>query len=252
MQRLSNRKLGTLPGDGDRIDRGPWKIMAVGCGLPDPVLYPSKVATTYDKYIVEVSMLVWRDVHSKDGMDPNQLREWKTHEAEGFRRIDRLQASLDMCRKRGIRVVASYRMNAEDYYMHTWKLSDLGRAHPEWRIPETSALDPAVPEVYEHRMKIFREVLENYDIDGIQFNWRRWYHMISDPLKNHPILTRMVRETRQLLDEAEKAAGATAFGRDCRTITSRSFCKRGLSRCHLRRTHEYVLPTPRSGPGDLD
>ena len=100
-------------------------------------------------------------------------------------------------------------------------MSDFGRAHPEHRIrktelekrvdmedgnpgvdPEfTGALDPAVPEVYEHHMAIFREVAERYDIDGIEFDWRRWWHMISDPHKNHPILTQMVRDTRKMLDE---------------------------------------------------
>jgi hypothetical protein len=48
-------------------------------------------------------------------------------------------------------------------------------------------------------------VAENFDIDGIEFDFRRWYHMVSDPHENHGVLTRMVRDTRQMLDEvAEK------------------------------------------------
>jgi len=106
-------------------------------------------------------------------------------------------------------------MNGEDWYRNTWLLSDFGSAHQEWRIrstgktgPEfTGVLDPAIPEVYAHRMAIFREVAERYDIDGIEFDWRRWCHMISNPLQNHAILTRMVRETRHMLDAVAERKG---------------------------------------------
>jgi len=212
MEELPNKRLGIIGGDGDRPDREPPDVLVMGVGMPDPVLYRSKVATTYDKHLVEVAMLTWKDVWSKDGQEQDQLREWKTHEAEGYAKLfasgtDALELTIRSCRRRGVMIVPSYRMNAEDYYNNSWRLSDLGRQHPEWRIPGTAVLDPAIPEVYEHRMKIFREVVENYDVDGIQFNWRRWYHMISDPLQNHPILTRMVRETRQVLDEAATKKG---------------------------------------------
>ena len=98
-------------------------------------------------------------------------------------------------------------MNAEDYYHGSYLLSDFERAHPEWRIPGAGCLDPAIPEVYAHRMAIFREVAERYDIDGIELDFRRWYHMVSDPLKNHTVLTRMVRETRRMLDEVARMKG---------------------------------------------
>lgn len=39
------------------------------------------------------------------------------------------------------------------------------------------------------------------------FDFRRWIHIVSDPLKNHPVLTRMVAGTRQMLDEVAKKKG---------------------------------------------
>jgi hypothetical protein len=120
---------------------------------------------------------------------------------------DILTLTIETCRKRGVPIVASYRMNSEDWYQHTWKLSDLGRANPDWRIPETGCLDPAIPGVFDHRMAIFTEVAEKFDIDGIEFDFRRWYHMVSNPLVNFPVLTRMVRETRQMLDETARKKG---------------------------------------------
>ena len=50
-------------------------------------------------------------------------------------------------------------------------------------------------------MKIFGEVASKYDIDGIEFDFRRWFHMVSNPEKNHVVLTRLVREARKMLDE---------------------------------------------------
>ncbi len=120
---------------------------------------------------------------------------------------DPLTITIDACRERGIPILASYRMNAEDFYEHTWRMSDFGRAHPDCRIEGTGCLDPAIPEVYAQRMAIFREVAERYDIDGIEFDFRRWYHMVSNPLENHTVLTRMVRETRAMLGEVAAKKG---------------------------------------------
>jgi hypothetical protein len=98
-------------------------------------------------------------------------------------------------------------MNAEDWYQNTWRLADFDRAHPEYRIPGCGCLDPAIPAVYQQRMKIFGEVAAEYDIDGIEFDFRRWYHMVSKPLENHVVLTRMVRDARRMLDQTAHRKG---------------------------------------------
>jgi hypothetical protein len=56
-------------------------------------------------------------------------------------------------------------------------------------------------------MEIFTEVANNYDIDGIEFDFRRWIHMVSRPHENHTVLTRMVRQTRTMLDEVARRKG---------------------------------------------
>jgi len=195
-------------------------VLAQNVGMPDAVIYPSEVATTFEKYLVEVSDMVWQEdgvsaaERQKDAME--RLLESGT---------DPFSLTIEACRKRGIAVVASYRMNAEDWYENTFRLSDFGRAHPDWRIPlteeekqarakegvspaeMTGAMDPAVKDVYRHRMDIFSEVARNYDIDGIEFDFRRWYHMISRPLENYSILTQMLRDTRRMLDETSRRKG---------------------------------------------
>jgi len=189
-------------------------VLAQNVGLPDPVIYHTSVATTFDKYLVEVSKITWPDA----GPQENAVSQETCLQSMFAAGTDPLTLTIEACRRRGVTVVASFRMNAEDWYQHTWRLSDFGRAHPEYRIPAqkdspgwakpfTGNLDPAIPEVYEHRMKMFREVVEKYDIDGLEFYFRRWYHMVSNPEKNHAVLTRMVRETRALLDEIARQKG---------------------------------------------
>ena len=183
-------------------------ILAQEVGIPDAVIYPSEVATRFDKYVVETAV---------------KVEEWKYEPTEKRRagtermvqsllnilnaRTDPLTITLETCHRHDVPVLASYRMNAEDYYKHSCELFDLGRNHPEWRIPGTAAMDYAVPEVYRHRLSIFAEVAEKYDIDGIEMNFRRHNHMISNPLKNHGILTNLVRETRRMLDRAAARKG---------------------------------------------
>ncbi len=221
-------------------------IFAQRVGSPDPVLYRSEVATIYGKNIVEATRKTWENIYSKLENQPHCFDviagKKATERADAIDNLfrvletgtDPLAITVEECHKHGVPIVPSYRMNSEDcYYDSTYLMSDLGRRHPEWRIPMaeeelkfhreaglrvspdlvlypeglTGALDPAVPEVYNHRMKIFREVAEKYDIDGIEFDFRRWGHQISDPLKNHPILTRMVRETREMLNEVARKKG---------------------------------------------
>lgn len=192
---------------GYMLDSNPG-ILAQNVGTPDAVIYPSKVATRFDKYLVEVSMKVeeWK-------YEPPEIRRFGTElEVESFLTLfnagtDPLAITLETCHKRGVPVLASYRMNTEDYYKYTHELSDFGRAHPEWRIPGRSALDYAIPEVYKHRLEIFAEVVENYDIDGLELDFRRHNHMISNPRENYPILTNLVRDTRRMLDKAASKKG---------------------------------------------
>ncbi|MSO21750.1 MAG: hypothetical protein EXQ58_00545 [Acidobacteria bacterium] len=182
-------------------------VLAQNVGLPDPVIYRSKVATSFDKYLVEVTKRVpsWQS-----------YIEFATtgaaRQAAVMRKLlrlgtDPLALTIEVCRKRGVPLVASYRMNSEDWYGLTWELCDFGRAHPEWRIRDTGQLDPAIPQVYENRIAIVREVADAYDIDGIELDFMRWTHMISEPQKNYAILTRMVADTRKLLDEAARKKG---------------------------------------------
>ncbi len=174
-------------GVGHMLDAKPG-VLAQSIGQPDPVFHRSNVATPWPKHRGEHWDAKAMSALMAAGTDP-------------------LQLTVEVCRQRGVPILASYRMNAEDLHDKELDSYDFGRENRRLRIADRNCLDPAHPEVYEHRTKLFAEVIENYDIDGLEFDYKRWIFMISNPSENHTILTRMVRETRQMLDEAAKRKG---------------------------------------------
>jgi hypothetical protein len=176
-------------------------VLAQNVGLPDPVIYRSKVATTWEKYHNQVIETVWGEAAAKKDLQAASMKALLDADT------DSLAITIEACRERGVLIIASYRMNAEDFYSGELDLYDFGRQHKNLRIPGRNCMDPVHPEVFKHRMEIFTEVANEYDIDGIEFDFKRWYHMISEPHKNHPILTKMVAQTRGMLDEVAKRKG---------------------------------------------
>ena len=176
-------------------------VLAQNVGMPDPVIYRTQIATTWDKYHNQVVAAKWGKERAAQDTQAACLR------ALLDAGTDPLALTIEACRRRGVRIVASYRMNAEDFYDAELDLYDFGRQHKNLRIPGANCLDPVHPDVFRHRMAIFTEVANQYDIDGIEFDFRRWTHMISDPHENYPVLTRMVRETRRMLDEVAEKKG---------------------------------------------
>ncbi len=195
-------------------------VFAQNVGLPEALLYPTDVDNMLDKHLVEVAKQAWPGRQQAVANAESQAAFLRQARAAG---TDLLTVTIEACRQRSVPVVADYRMNAEDWYGHTYRLSGFGRAHPEWRIPldpespHSSAdapperwagcLDPAIPAVFAHRLAIFTEVADRYDVDGIEFDFRRWCRMISSPRHNYAVLTRLVTETRAMLDETARRKG---------------------------------------------
>jgi len=140
---------------------------------------------------------------------------------------DPLTLAIEVCRERKVPVVFSFRMAEGGSYHASLERPAFSRQHREWTIGEPLpggsttvpglgemlggqggwGMDRAIPEVYAHQMAIFKEALENFDVDGIEFDFKRYYPMISNPRANHPVHTRLVREMRALLDDLAKKKG---------------------------------------------
>ena len=122
-------------------------------------------------------------------------------------------------RKRGISPWISVRMNDihepfdEDHFLH----SEFWRNHPELRRIQhrpaygwtDKSLDFCHEEVREYMMALITEVLEIFDLDGIEVDWMRFYHHFAPGREEEgrQITLEMHRRIRQLADAAAERLG---------------------------------------------
>lgn len=120
--------------------------------------------------------------------------------------IDPIQVLIDRCHHHHMQFIADVRMNDR----HGGPRKGLAKQHPEWTILE-SANDYALDAVRETMLTFDQEVLEAYDLDGIEYDYMRWCHMFQPGQgKQHAhLLTDFTRKTRKLLDAAAKRRGRT-------------------------------------------
>jgi len=124
------------------------------------------------------------------------------------------ERALSRCRKHGIGAWISVRMND----LHDCDLPDspllstFFKEHRDWaRVPYASgwtdrALDWAHPEVREHYLKLIREALEIFDLDGLELDWMRfgYFFGIGRELEGGKILTDFISEVRHEIARAAK------------------------------------------------
>jgi len=81
---------------------------------------------------------------------------------------------IPRCRTRGISPWISLRMNDHHYTKDPSRVSPLFFEHPELRTRGGNGLfNYARPEVRDHYMKLIVEVMQRYDIDGVELDWIR-------------------------------------------------------------------------------
>ena len=142
----------------------------------------------------------------------------------GVRRIHELGIDpyaiwTEECRRRGISPWLTMRMNdihnaeSPDNAQH----SSFWRQHPEFRrgYPDglkecaANALDYAHPEVRAYNLAFISELLERYDVDGLELDWLRFPFFLKDgrELADAPLLTEFVRAAKRLVGAAAKRRG---------------------------------------------
>ena len=133
------------------------------------------------------------------------------------RGVDHLARWLARCRQRGLEGWLSMRMNDGHFYhvLDAFWHPSFWRERPDlWVVPNDQtaggrAFDYTHSEVREHHLALVRELLERYDLDGLELDWIRGYPYF--PAGTEPeraaILTEFVAEVRQLA-----RAAATRWG----------------------------------------
>lgn len=129
--------------------------------------------------------------------------------------IDYVERTLSRCREMDMSPWISIRMN--DLHGttpgHNAFVSDFWLEHPEYRRHPARVenrgchtLDYAEPEVRDHYRLLIGEVLERYDIDGLQLDFMRspFLFRIGRECEGSEILTTWLRDIRRLVEAAGK------------------------------------------------
>lgn len=88
---------------------------------------------------------------------------------------------IEECHKRGMEChawIVPYRIGSSTY----WKAyssnvhKHVAEQHPEWVVEYEGNyfLDPGLPEVREYLLDVYRELIANYDFDGVSFDYTRY------------------------------------------------------------------------------
>jgi len=127
--------------------------------------------------------------------------------------IDPYAIWIARSREKGISPWISMRMNDVHGVPNTKNFmhSSFWRSHPEfWRVPDgesggwtARALNYAHPEVREYNMAFVKELLERYDLDGLELDWMRFGRHLTPGKEGEegPVLTEFMSQVRALTKE---------------------------------------------------
>ena len=155
-----------------------------------------------------------RDEAGEDANPPyNDLMRWrqKKHEENLLAKgLDYTNEAIDATRKAGIAFFAGVRMN-DVHHCSRARHPKFWVDHPEFRIGEDrpwdarwkGALDFAHPEVREYRKEIIRDVLDRWDVDGLELDFNRMPLLFKEAEADvhRDTMTAWIGEIRDLLSE---------------------------------------------------
>ena len=135
--------------------------------------------------------------------------------------IDMLEVMIERCHRHNMQFIGDIRMNDR----HGVPANGIMKQHPEWAL-FGGAWDYAFDGVRQAMLDFTQEVLDNYDVDGIEYDYMRWCHMFKpgEGSKHADLLTEFTRRTRRLLDD-------TAERRGCGRLTLGVRVPQSLAEC---------------------
>lgn len=210
---------------------------------------------------------IWDAGNQKAPTDNGHGGTWYRNARLLFERgLDPYAVWIARCREKGISPWLTSRMNdihcVDDTtnFMH----SVFWVEHPEyWRVPnDTSgswfnrALNYGIPEVRERHMAFLRELLERYDMDGLELDWMRFgFHFKpGEEEQGVAILNDFMRQVRAMTNEwAEKRGHPIRLGA---RVPTHPDAARGLGMDGVAWAKEglvdMLVPTPFWTTSDFD
>jgi hypothetical protein len=89
---------------------------------------------------------------------------------------DLMKVLIDRSHHNGMEFMAGLRMN--DRHGDPWQTL-FGKEHPEWRMKELHGMDYRQQGVRDTVFAVAAELIERYDIDGLELDWMRHCHMFN-------------------------------------------------------------------------
>jgi len=154
------------------------KVMESYWNLPDP-----------EKEITEWPRMFWET--KKKGVDP-------------------FAVCIARCRADRLSPWVSVRMNDHHYFNIPSRINRLWLDHPELRTrPPNGLFNYAKPEVRAYYQAFIREVLDTYDVDGIELDWMRTQTLFPDDqvAGGLPLINQFMREVRALTEAKARERG---------------------------------------------
>ena len=157
----------------------------------------------------------WKHTHPKNG-DLGQPNNFAKNAKLLFDRgIDPYKVWIDRTRFHGVSPWISMRMNDVHWawVKNHYRCTHFSHNHPEYRIGkgewDQAAMNYAIPEVREHHLKMFRELVDRYDADGLEMDFLRGklYFKPAEAEKNAPLMTEFLRQCRACVDAKVKRTG---------------------------------------------
>jgi len=168
--------------------------------------------TIYPSSLPDVEDLLRGEISKRKQCDINVMRRFQNRfrplvEAGG----DPVEVQLRRCREHGIEYLGCLRMNDRHPGGGPFKMQrdDLHLEDLKARGEYRRGFDFTHDVVRENLLAFMAEILERYDVDGLELDWMRWcrvFPMDVAPQRAH-LLTTFTEKVRTLLDEAAKRRG---------------------------------------------
>jgi hypothetical protein len=146
----------------------------------------------------EVMESFWNLDNPDSALTQWPLNHWKIYK----KGIDIYKVSLNHSRKKNISPWISFRMNDHHYFNDSTKINKLWWDNADYRLSDGGMFDYANEEVRNYYLTFIQEVLENYDIDGIELDWMRTHRLFKEgeAEKGIELINQFVGRVRQLTE----------------------------------------------------
>ncbi len=130
---------------------------------------------------------------------------WKIHK----KGIDPFKVCIDRSRLKNISPWISIRMNDHHYFDDSTRINRFWLDHPEFRRSQYGMFNYAKKEVRDYYKAFIKEVLEKYNMDGIELDWMRTNSLFLKGEENQGIelINQFMRDIRELTIQKSSEKG---------------------------------------------